>query len=162
MKKLSLLLAIFFTLSVVTGACSNREESIAFVEGTPESLETMETLSSSSSIILPPPQGSFYHGVFPGGTNGQESFLPPKNLDSYEETIGKTAAWVYFSNNWFEGRDFPLETATWIREKGSVPYIRIMMWSEWVQGQAEPLFTHQAIIDGDFDSDLRAWCTCCA
>ena len=75
----------------------------------------------------------------------------------YELAVGKSAAWVYFSHNWYAGRRFPLETATWIREAGSVPYIRLMMRSDAVQGDTEPVFTLQRIIDGDFDDDLRAW-----
>ena len=66
--------------------------------------------------------------------------------------------WVYFSHNWYEGRGFPLETATWIREAGSLPFIRMMLRSSAEQGVEEPVFTLQAIIAGQFDDDFRSWC----
>ncbi|MEW5941434.1 MAG: glycosyl hydrolase, partial [Chloroflexota bacterium] len=70
----------------------------------------------------------------------------------------KKALWVYFSHNWYEGRAFPLQTATWIREAGSIPYIRLMLRSDAEQNTAEPVFTLQAIADGQFDADLHNWC----
>ncbi len=116
-----------------------------------------ETPTPSGEIPLPPP-GSLYHGVYPGGITGEESDLTINDLRFYEETVGKTAVWVYFSHNWYEGREFPLETVTWIREAGSIPYIRMMLRSSAEQDRAEPLFTPQAILDGQFDEDLHAWC----
>jgi len=115
------------------------------------------TQAPSHEIPLPPP-GSLYHGVYPGGITGEESDLTLNDLRSYEATVGKRAAWVYFSHNWYEGREFPLETAAWIREAGSLPYIRLMLRSSAEQDRAESLFTLQAIVDGQFDDDLRAWC----
>jgi hypothetical protein len=96
--------------------------------------------------------------VYPGGVTGEEDDITPKDLQSYEDTVGKTAAWVYFSNNWYRSRKFPLETATWIRDAGSIPFIRLMLRSSPDQDQAEPNFTLQNIIDGKFDKDLHAWC----
>jgi hypothetical protein len=99
-----------------------------------------------------------YHGVYPGGITGEESDLTLADLRSYEETVGKTAVWVYFSDNWYEGRAFPLATVTWIRAAGSLPYIRLMLRSSAEQDQEEPIFKLQNIIAGDFDDDLQAWC----
>ena len=109
-------------------------------------------------IIPLPPQGYLYQGVYPGGVTGEEDDITLKDLQSFEETVGKTAAWVYFSNNWYRSRKFPLETATWIREAGSIPFIRLMLRSSPDQDQAEPTFTLQNIIDGKFDKDFHAWC----
>jgi len=116
------------------------------------------TPSSPISNIPLPPKGYLYQGVYPGGVTGEEDDLTLKDLRSYEQTIGKTAAWVYFSNNWYRSRKFPLETATWIREAGSIPFIRLMLRSSPNENQAEPTFTLQNIIDGQFDTDLRNWC----
>lgn len=106
-----------------------------------------------------PPAGKVYHAVFPGsGTGGgEEDDVTLNDLHSYEQYAGKTAAWVYFSHNWFRGRSFPLTTTTWIRNSGSVPFIRLMLRSSEEQDVAEPTFTLDGIISGDFDSDLRAW-----
>ncbi len=89
---------------------------------------------------------------------GEEDDITFKDLQSYEQTAGKTAAWVYFSNNWYRSRKFPLDTATWIREAGSIPFIRLMLRSSPGEDQAEPTFTLQNIIDGKFDRDFHSWC----
>ncbi len=97
------------------------------------------------------------HGVYPGGISGAEDDLTLQDLRSYEETVGKPAAWVYFSNNWYADRRFPAETAAWIRAAGSLPYVRLMLRSDIDLDHAEPVFNLQRIIDGDFDADLAAW-----
>lgn len=112
---------------------------------------------TSRSIHLPP-ANYLYHGVYPGGYTGEENDLTLDDLHSYEEAAGKKAVWVYFSHNWYEGRAFPLQTATWIREAGSIPFIRLMLRSSAEQNVKEPIFTLQAIIDGQFNADLRGWC----
>ncbi len=117
------------------------------------------TPSEAPKPLPLPPEGYLYHGVYPGGVSGEESDLTLSDLRAYEEAAGKRAAWVYFSHNWYEGRDFPLRTATWIREAGSVPFIRLMLRSSPEQNVPEPLFTLQAILDGTFDGDLQDWCT---
>lgn len=108
-------------------------------------------------IVAAPPAGRLYQGCFPGGISGEEDDLRPEDLRSFEQAVGKSAAWVYFSHNWFRDRRFPKETAGWIRESGSVPYLRLMLRSDAVQGGAEPIFTLERIIAGEFDRDLRAW-----
>ena len=111
------------------------------------------------TAILPlPPSGSLYHGVYPGGVTGEEDDLTLADLTAYETASGKTAAWVYFSDNWYHGRAFPASTATWIRDHGSVPYIRLMLRSSADQNKSEPVYTLSKIINGAFDNDLRAWC----
>ena len=54
-----------------------------------------------------PPDGTLYHGVDPGGITGEESDLTLAHLESYQLAAGKTASWVFFSHNWYEGRAFP-------------------------------------------------------
>ncbi len=105
-----------------------------------------------------PPKGYLYQGVYPGGVTGEEDDLTIQDLRSFEDTVGKTAAWVYFSDNWYRSRRFPVETAAWIRQAGSLPFVRLMLRSSAEQDQAEPTFTLQNIIAGKFDTDLQAWC----
>ena len=104
-----------------------------------------------------PEAGFFYHGVYPGGRTGEEDDILPRDLAAYSRAVGRNVAWVYFSNNWYASRAFPLATAQWIRDEGAIPYIRLMLRSSIETGKAEPLFTLEAIIQGKFDSDLRAW-----
>jgi len=111
-----------------------------------------------AATIPLPPAGSLYHGVYPGGVTGEEDDLTLADLTAYESASGRTAAWVYFSDNWYHGRAFPSTTATWIRDHGSVPYIRLMLRSSADQNKSEPVYSLSKIISGAFDSDLRAWC----
>lgn len=113
--------------------------------------------STHTTRIDVPPAGGMYHACYPGGVTGEEDDITTNELTSYEQAAGKSAAWVYFSHNWYRDRHFPIATATWIRNAGSIPYIRLMLRSDAVQGNTEPTFTLDRIIEGDFDSDLRAW-----
>lgn len=109
------------------------------------------------SIVGVPPTGELYHGIFPGGVSGAEDDITISDLRSYEQAVGKTAAWVYFSDNWYRSREFPTATASWIRAAGSIPFIRLMLRSDPSQNHAESTFTLDRIINGTFDNDLEAW-----
>jgi hypothetical protein len=111
-----------------------------------------------SAEIPLPPAGSLYHGVYPGGVTGEEDDLTLADLTAYENASGKSAAWVYFSHNWYSGRAFPTETANWIRDAGSVPYVRLMLRSAGSRGRADPTYSLARILAGQFDNDLKAWC----
>ena len=108
-----------------------------------------------------PGVGKLYHGVFPGddpaAVDAEEDSVSPATVQSYETAVGKSVAWVYFSHNWYQGRAFPLATATWIRDRGSIPFIRLMLRSSPEQNVAEPTFTPARIAAGEFDADLTAW-----
>lgn len=122
-------------------------------------LYTPATTPVPASAEIPlPPAGSLYHGVYPGGVTGEEDDLTIADVTAYENAAGKTAAWVYFSDNWYHGRAFPVRTATWIRNHGSVPYIRLMLRSDPEQGHADPVYSLSRILSGAFDDDLRGWC----
>ena len=106
--------------------------------------------------VATPPGGTYYHGVYPGGRSGWEGDITPADLDAYEAAAGREAAWVYFSDNWFRDHDFPTETATWIDERGAIPFIRLMLrGSGPASGDDE--YRLARILDGAFDDDLAAW-----
>lgn len=111
----------------------------------------------STTRLTVPPAGMMYHGVYPGGESGTESDITTAGIQQYVQLSGKRLAWVYFSNNWFQSRAFPVQTATMIRNEGAVPYIRLMLRSNLDTGIAEPVFTLPRIISGAFDQDLLAW-----
>jgi len=123
--------------------------------------EETEITFDHGEMILTPETGNFYHGVFPGDDDDagdyEEDGITLSILQSYENAVGKNVAWVYFSDNWYRDRDFPLSTATWIRNHGATPFIRLMLRSSPEQDISESLFTLSAILDGDFDQDLIAW-----
>jgi len=104
-----------------------------------------------------PPAGQMYHGVYPGGAYQEQDVITTAELTSYQTSVGKKAVWVYFSDDWFRGRGFPNETAGWIRDNGSIPFIRLMLRSSDQMNTLEATFTLDRIASGEFDADLRAW-----
>lgn len=115
--------------------------------------------SMGESQIPPPPSGKYYFGVFPGDetASGLEDEISLDLVQSFEQTVGKQAAWVFFSHNWYRDRVFPTETVEWIRDTGAIPYIRLMLRSDGEQNQAEPVYNLPAILSGQFDADLEDW-----
>ncbi len=109
------------------------------------------------AIIPALPAGHFYHGVHPMPLSSRDEDLRPEDLVSYEKAAGKTAAWVDISQHWGISRKFPAATAAWIRASGSIPSIRLMLWSRKKDPLPEPVFTLDAIIKGTFDDDFSAW-----
>ncbi len=124
---------------------------------TPTVMASSLATESGVQRVVPPAAGKLYHGVYPGGITGEEDDLTLNDLQVYEQAAGKTAAWVFFSHNWYHGRLFPFTTAEWIRQAGSIPYIRLMLRSEAGGEGADPLYTLAAILNGDFDPNLHAW-----
>jgi hypothetical protein len=107
-------------------------------------------------VLSEPAPGKLYHGVFPGGRNGMGSDITPQQVRVYAAAAGKRPTWVYVWDNWYEGREFPWKTASWIRDCGSVPYLRLMMMSYPIQ-TPDPTYNLDRILAGSFDPDLRAW-----
>ncbi len=111
--------------------------------------------------LVVPEAGCIYHGVYPGGVTGEEDDITLGDVTSYESAAGRSVAWVFFSNNWYRSRDFPIGKARWIRDHGSVPFIRLMLRHN--SNELHPSdgpdksFSLQRIARGDFDADLRAW-----
>ena len=110
-------------------------------------------LNAQSASVLPPPAGKLYHGCYWGGvgTNTHdptEHDVTPAEIARYEEAVGAKTAWIYFSNNWFESRKFPVEMCGWIRDLGKIPYVRLMLRSDVDQKHGEKTFSLQKIIAG--------------
>jgi hypothetical protein len=108
------------------------------------------------TAIAEPPAGRFYNGVHPGGRDGMGADIVPADVLSYQRVVGKRPTWVYFCNNWYQSRRFPLATANWIRANGSVPYIRLMLLHEAIP-TPDPLFNLENILRGRFDADFHRW-----
>ena len=98
-----------------------------------------------------------YHGVYPGGESGAEDDITSELVEEYEQAAGRRAAWIYFSHNWYNGADFPRLTAEWIRARGSLPFIRLMLRSRDDNPCPDPTYTLKAINEGRFDRKLRKW-----
>ncbi len=107
--------------------------------------------------LVEPPAGNYYLGVFPGSKNGMGGDITLDDVRIYQRAVGKSLAWVYFWNNWYENPRFPYQTASWIRANGSVPYIRLMLLSSPTIPRPDPVYSLQNIIDGEFDPLFRNW-----
>jgi hypothetical protein len=114
-------------------------------------------VSTSTPTLRTPASGLLYHGVLPQGTTQPDSDISPDNLDAYEQTVGRKVAWVYFSTDWFRSRSFPAVTAGWVRARGAVPFIRLMIRSQRQVLVTDPTFTLDRLLAGEFDQDLAAW-----
>ena len=115
-----------------------------------------------AASVAPPPPGKLYHGLYYGGVGTDthdptEHDVTPADVARYEEAVDAKTAWIYFSDNWFESRSFPVATCDWIRNLGKVPYIRLMLRSDVDQKHAERTFDLKKIIAGKFDEELRSW-----
>lgn len=133
--------------------------------GADEYDESAPIESEHGGDLLAPTTGQLYHGVFPGhdisldDVEGNEDDLLPADVDSYESTVASEVTWVYFSDNWYVDREFPLAEASWIRDRGAIPFIRLMLRHSEEDGDELPRtpFTLEDIIEGEFDDDLVAW-----
>ncbi|MBV9619186.1 MAG: beta-mannanase, partial [Verrucomicrobia bacterium] len=125
-------------------------------------LGCVSVLLAQSPRVQPPPAEKLYHGCYWGGIGTDthdptEHDVTPQDVTRYENAVGTKTAWIYFSDNWFESRKFPVEMCGWIRDLGKVPYLRLMLRSDVDQKHAEKKFSIAKIIAGEFDVDLRAW-----
>ncbi|MDR3577702.1 MAG: glycosyl hydrolase [Anaerolineaceae bacterium] len=114
--------------------------------------------SMGADLKIPTPAaGQFYQGVYPGDITRLAQPAAVQDIRAYEQAAGKSVAWVYFSSDWGKDRSFPMTTAETVRQLGKIPFIRLMLMTDFEQGHPDPVFTLQNIIQGDFDPDLRAW-----
>jgi hypothetical protein len=123
---------------------------------TPVYTQLLYTVLPAARLVAPP-AAKLYHGVFPGGPEGTEDDATPAIVQEYETLAGAPVAWVYCSHNWWGDRRFPAAMASWIRARGAVPFIRLMLRSDYDSNHADAVFNPTTILRGDFDADLRLW-----
>jgi hypothetical protein len=111
----------------------------------------------SVHVTLLAPREGVYIAAFPD-MGGSEDTVETARIKAFEEAVGRPVAWVYFSNNWYDGITFPSKDIETIHAAGSVPFIRLMARSrEARDGGADPKYNMAAILSGTFDADLAAW-----
>ncbi len=126
----------------------------------------MSPISTETPIPEPASTTLIYHGVTTHswstlwGLTGQADAIQAE-VDAYEAAAGRTVAWVGFAHEWqTDGRAFPSEVAISIRNRGATPLIFLNLRSFDVIDEAqqvEPLYTLDAILSGQFDSDFVTW-----
>ena len=104
---------------------ARNDTKIAFAR---DDLVAYATTFGVAGPIAPPPSGKFYQGFYYDGV-GTDTHDPtehdvlPQDVDHYEKTVGAKTTWVYFSDNWFESREFPAATCSWIRDSWQNPLL---------------------------------------
>ncbi len=126
----------------------------------------MSPISTETPIPEPASTTLIYHGVTTHswstlwGLTGQADAIKAE-VDAYEAAAGRTVAWVGFAHEWqTDGRAFPSDVAISIRNRGATPLIFLNLRSVDVIDEAqqvESLYTLDAIISGQFDSDFVTW-----
>jgi hypothetical protein len=111
---------------------------------------------TTTTKLQPPPTGKVYFGAFPD-FGGSEDTVTTQRIKDFETLTGKGLVWAAFSQNWFGGITYPKTHIHTIHDAGAIPYVRLMPRSDESQGHAEPRFTMQRIINGDFDANLTKW-----
>ena len=105
---------------------------------------------------LVPPAAGVYHAAFPD-FGGEESLVTQARIHNFEKLVNKNIAWAYFSDNWLDNLSFPYDEVSTIIKAGKTPFIRMMARSDFEAAGADPIYTLQNIINGDFDPALNAW-----
>ena len=115
----------------------------------------------SAQKLIPPAKG-IYLAAFPDFC-GPEDCISAQRIADFEALAGKPMAWAYFSDNWFDDSTgaarivFPQQAVETIAAAGRLPFIRLMARTSYQEGLADPVYSMQAIIDGQFDDELMAW-----
>ena len=113
------------------------------------------TAQFNQNKLLPPVQG-IYFAAFPD-FGGPEDEVTQQRLYDFETLAQKQITWAYFSNNWYQNIIFPSAAVQTIHQTGRVPFIRMMARSTLDENVADPNYSMQNIIDGNFDNDLWQW-----
>ncbi len=143
----------------------NFDNSLLKVNSSSESLMAYKNGVSSSTFIttanikankLIEPVLGIYHSAYPdfGGT---EDVVTTERINNFETLVNKDIVWAYFSNNWYDNIIFPASSVNTIKSTGKIPFIRIMPRTNFDEGDPDPNYTMQKIIDGDFDNKLNQW-----
>jgi hypothetical protein len=160
-------LALLTLVAVALGACGSDERKPTRTATTPvgerghppERLLAGPQCQAGERTIVAAPADGLYHAAMPSLLHDDALSTPRSaaRVRSFERLAGRKLAWVYFSDNWFQGITFPGDAVEAIRETGSVPFIRIMPRSGWEEGRADPKYGLAAIAQGRYDADLRRW-----
>jgi hypothetical protein len=127
-------------------------------ETTTERLMVGPRCAAGERTVVAPPASGLYHGAMPSllhdDLTGDRS---AERVRSFERLADRDLAWVYFSDNWFDGIEFPRAAVDSIEGTGAVPFIRLMPRSGWEEGKADPRYGLATIAEGRFDAELRRW-----
>jgi hypothetical protein len=160
-------LALLALVAVALSACGSGDRAPARTATTPtdergsapEGLLVGPQCPAAERTVVAAPAEGLYHAAMPSLLHDDAVSTERSAADvrSFERLAGRKLAWVYFSDNWFDGIAFPGAAVEAIKETGALPFIRIMPRSGWEEGRADPKYPLARIAQGDFDADLRRW-----
>jgi hypothetical protein len=108
------------------------------------------------AVKVGPPPAGVYHSAFPD-FGPEEDNVTAERITDFERLVQKKIVWAYFSNNWFDGIQFPATGVRIIHDLGVIPFVRMMPRSNLGRYSGDPIYTMERIVNGDFDKDLRGW-----
>ena len=97
-----------------------------------------------------------YLSAFPN-FGGPEDEVRTQKICDFEQLAQKPIGWAYFSDNWYNDIYFPINAVQIIHNAGKTPFIRMMARTTLEENIADPQYSMQNIIDGNFDVDLLQW-----
>jgi hypothetical protein len=115
--------------------------------------------------LLAPTSGAYFGAFtdFNVPTQFSEDHVSVAKIDRFEQLAGRNVVWVYLTQHWYKGLQFPREKVLTIWRNGQIPYIVFQPDSGALYGPGrrqvfpEQRYSLQHIIDGVFDPQLRAW-----
>jgi hypothetical protein len=159
-------LTLLATLAALAlSACGSDGRKGGGGSGSTERAQTTEQLAvgprcgpGQRTVVAPPAEG-LYHAAMPAllDQESRSESAARARVRTFERLADRRLAWVYFSDNWFEGISFPAAAVRAIREDGAVPFIRLLPRSSWEERRADPRYPLARIAKGDFDEDLERW-----
>jgi len=114
----------------------------------------LSTSVCSSDVKLLPPDEGIYHTAFSTMYSSSNN-VSAEEVPYFEKLAGKNIVWLNFSNDWFNGIRFPLESVQNIYKSGALPSIRMLPWSNYDKN--DKMYSLYKIVRGDFDKDLHQW-----
>jgi glycosyl hydrolase family 26 len=126
---------------------------------TAEQLAVGPSCGPGQRTVVAAPAEGLYHAAMPSllDAESRDEEAAAQRVRSFERLAGRRLAWVYFSDNWFRGIEFPAAAVQAVRDAGAMPFIRLMPRSSWEERRADPRYPLDRIASGAFDADLARW-----
>ncbi|RLI60143.1 MAG: hypothetical protein DRO93_07490 [Candidatus Thorarchaeota archaeon] len=112
--------------------------------------------TDSGYVLDVPPDGEIYLAAFPDFGDTEDN-VTTAAMQEFETLSGRPITYAYFSDNWRTNVSFPRDAVETIASYGRVPFIRMMPRSVFWEEGPDPLYSLQAIIDGEYDTNLTRW-----
>ena len=112
------------------------------------------------TVLVPLGERAYHTAYF--SSVGAETGYTDERIRWWQDLTRRHPAGIYLSNHWGTERGsihiaFPADKVKMFWRHGSLPMIRLMPWSKRWETGADPVFTMQRIVRGDFDERLRGW-----